>query len=222
MPAAVVVESTIVERRDARAAGGEQAADVVRERDVAHEQHDRPGRGRGDAERGRRRAVDPVRAAVGQHARRRGARREERLDVADGIEEATTSVASAGSRTPSSAAIRGSLSPAGAEHRRRSRRAAARSARVHASSQPLARGSRGSRACSAASSARGSAGSERRRGAGRVLPGVLGVERRSAASPRRARPATGAAAWRSAGRRRAARAPARARAPQAGSRSSAS
>ena len=61
----------------------EQAAEVVQERDVADQQHGRPaGRGR-DAERGRGRAVDPVRAAVGEHPRRRGAGGEERLDVAD-------------------------------------------------------------------------------------------------------------------------------------------
>ena len=42
-----------------------------------------PRTGRGHAERGRDRPVDPVRAAVGEHAERRLAGREERLDVAD-------------------------------------------------------------------------------------------------------------------------------------------
>jgi MFS family permease len=83
--AAVVVQQhdRQVERQ---APGREQPADVVRERDVA-DQEDGPllGRGRcGDAERGRDGAVDAVRPAVGQHSRRVGAQREERLDVADG------------------------------------------------------------------------------------------------------------------------------------------
>ena len=67
------------------------------------------------AERGRDRAVDPVRAAVGEHARRRLAGREERLDVAHrhrgGDDERRLGRQRA---TPSSAATRGSLSSAGA------------------------------------------------------------------------------------------------------------
>ena len=49
-PAAVVVEQ---HDRDVQpqARGGEQAADVVRERDVADQQHDRSVRGGGRAER---------------------------------------------------------------------------------------------------------------------------------------------------------------------------
>ena len=81
-PAAVVVEQHDDELQ-AEPRGGEQPADVVGERDVADQQHDRPARGGGDAERGRDRAVDAVRAAVGEHAERGRRAREERLDVAD-------------------------------------------------------------------------------------------------------------------------------------------
>jgi MFS family permease len=84
-PAAVVVQQDDrqVERE---AAGGEQAADVVRERDVPDQEDGAlfRGGGRRDAEGGRHGAVDPVRAAVGEHARRLGAQREEGLDVANG------------------------------------------------------------------------------------------------------------------------------------------
>jgi predicted MFS family arabinose efflux permease len=64
---------------------GEQPADVVRERDISDQEHRALlGRGRrGDAERGRHGAVDPVRASVGEHARRVAAQGEERLDVAN-------------------------------------------------------------------------------------------------------------------------------------------
>ena len=68
--------------RQPEPARGEQPADVVGERDVADQQHGRPGPGGRDAERGRDRAVDAVGAAVGEHARRRVAGGEERLDVA--------------------------------------------------------------------------------------------------------------------------------------------
>ena len=54
----------------------------MRQRDVAEQQDGRPARGGADAERGRDRPVDPVRAAVGEHAERRLADGEERLDVA--------------------------------------------------------------------------------------------------------------------------------------------
>ena len=82
-PATVVVQQHD-RQREPEPAGGEQPADVVGERDVADQQHDRSvvGRGRG-AEGGGDRAVDPVRAAVGEHARPVLAGGDELLDVAD-------------------------------------------------------------------------------------------------------------------------------------------
>ena len=80
-PAAVVVEQHD-RQRQAEAARGEQAADVVRERDVADQRDDRPARHRGGAEGAGDRAVDPVRPAVAEHARRVVAHGGERLDVA--------------------------------------------------------------------------------------------------------------------------------------------
>ena len=81
-PAAVVVDQHDHQPR-AHPRRGQQPADVVRQRDVAGQQHHRPARGERDAERGRDRAVDPVRAAVGEHAERLRADGEERLHVAD-------------------------------------------------------------------------------------------------------------------------------------------
>src|SRR3954466_12021771 len=66
--AAVVVEdddAEVVEREPARR---RERGEVVGERDVADEQHGRAAR-RGAPERGRDGPVDPVRAAVGDHAR---------------------------------------------------------------------------------------------------------------------------------------------------------
>ena len=83
MPPPPLSSSTIVSFRP-KARGRQQPADVVRERHVADQQHDRAsvvgGRpeGRGDG------AVDAVGAAVAQHARRVRADRPERLDVAHG------------------------------------------------------------------------------------------------------------------------------------------
>ena len=82
MPPPSLSSSTIASGRPSRRAASSPPMSCS-ERDVAGEQHDRAGRRGGDPERGRRRAVDPVRAAVGEHARRRRAGGEERLDVAD-------------------------------------------------------------------------------------------------------------------------------------------
>ena len=179
MPPPSLSSSTIASRRPSRR-GGEQAADVVGERDVADQQHDGPARGGGDAEGGRDRAVDPVGAAVGEHARRRVAGREERLDVADrhrggdderrrraaGARRARRRRAARTARRPSAAAI----APA-----------AARSARAPVL-EPLAA------ACAASPSARERharvGGDDRRHRAGGVLPGGLGVEARPAARRR--------------------------------------
>ena len=121
-----------------------------------------------------------------------------------------------GSPAPSSAATRGSLSPAGPTTAAIAP-AAARSARRQSSSQP--------RSAAAELRARRAPRAGRRRrsvptDAGRVLPGGLRVERDLQRV--RGAPATGAAAWRSAGRRRAARAPARGPPPTPRERSSAS
>ncbi len=82
MPPPSLLSSTIV-RLTAQAPCGEQPADIVRQRDVADQQHDRAGARGGHAERGRDGAVDPVRAAVGEHSRRGLGGREEQLDVTD-------------------------------------------------------------------------------------------------------------------------------------------
>ena len=60
----------------------QQRAEVVRERDVAEVHDDARAGGRGAEGRGER-AVDAVGAAVGEHPRRRVAHRPEGLDVAD-------------------------------------------------------------------------------------------------------------------------------------------
>src|SRR5205823_4767508 len=69
--AAVVVEQHDGERQ-LQAPGGHKAADVVGERYVADQQHDRSVAGGGGAEGGGDRAVDPVGAAVGQDASQAG------------------------------------------------------------------------------------------------------------------------------------------------------
>ena len=81
IPPPSLLSRTIVSSRPG-APRGEQAADVVGERDVADEQDDRPVGHRGRAERARHGAVDAVRAAVAEHARRVGAHGDVRLDVA--------------------------------------------------------------------------------------------------------------------------------------------
>ena len=78
--AAVVLDQHDGER-ELQAAGGDQAPDVVGERDIPDQQHHRLLAGRGGAEGGGDRAVDPVRAAVAQHARRPVANRPEALQV---------------------------------------------------------------------------------------------------------------------------------------------
>jgi hypothetical protein len=81
-PAALVVLQDDGERQ-AQPAGGEQAAEVVREGDVPDEADDGPVRARGDAEGRRRDAVDPVRPPVGEHPQRAVADGHEGLHVAD-------------------------------------------------------------------------------------------------------------------------------------------
>ena len=66
------------------ARGGEQAADVIRERDVADQQDDWTIAGGRRAERAGDGAVDAVRAAVAEHARGIVADGPEGLDVAHG------------------------------------------------------------------------------------------------------------------------------------------
>src|SRR5918992_3410772 len=78
-PAAVVVEQ---HDRELAPRGLDEAAEVVDQRHVADEEHDRAVCDGGDPEGGRDGPVDAVGAAVGEHARRPLARREERLDVA--------------------------------------------------------------------------------------------------------------------------------------------
>ena len=73
--------AAVVQQHDrelqAEPAGGEQAAEVVGERDVADQQHDGPVARGGGAERARDDPVDAVGAAVAQHARRVRPRRPE-------------------------------------------------------------------------------------------------------------------------------------------------
>ena len=108
IPPPSLSSSTIVSFRPSRVRR-EQAADVVRERDVADQQHDRAGRraaaapnARGDG------AVDAVRAAVAQHARRvrRAPARTSRCRAPASRRRRTASRC-AGSSTPSSARHRG-------------------------------------------------------------------------------------------------------------------
>ena len=159
-------------------------------------------RRRGDAEGGRHRAVDPVRAAVGRT--RGGCSRAAKNDSTSrtGIEEATTSVARAGAGRELGA-TRGSDRPSPAP--RRSRRDAVRSApaRPRASRGPSAGCGRAPATPRSALTivATAPAGSCH----------ACGVERELRAS--RARAARRAAAWRSGGRRRAARGRARGRPP---------
>ena len=123
-PAAVVVDQHDHELQS-QPRRGEQPADVVRQGDVADQQHDR-------AARRRRRRRTPWRPSRRSRSRRgstaRGAasgRAGKNVSTSRiGIEEATTSVASSGSRDPSSAATRGSFSsgPERRGDRRRRRR----------------------------------------------------------------------------------------------------
>ena len=149
----------------------------------------------GDAEGGRDRPVDPVRAAVGQHAERRRARREERLDVADrhrGGDDQRRLVRAA--RDPSSAATRGSFSPR-PERARRSRPPRRGRPRASASSQRVSCALAAAAPASASNVVRGSAPTIVPTDARRVLPRGLGVERDLQRV--RAPPARRAAAWRS-------------------------
>ncbi len=66
-----------------QALGCQQPADVVRERDVADQQHDRARAGGGGAESAGHGAVDAVGAAVAQHSRGVRAHGPEGLDVPD-------------------------------------------------------------------------------------------------------------------------------------------
>ena len=171
--------------------GGEQAADVVGERDVADQQHDRPARGGGDAERGRDGAVDPVGAAVGEHARRLAARREERLDVAHRHRGGDDERRVGGQPHAELGGDPRLAQPARAEHRGDRLRGGAVGA------LPVLEPARGARLARQALGERVErrarvGGGDRRDGAGGVLPGGLGVEARPAA--RRRAPASH---WRS-------------------------
>ena len=176
MPPPSLSSSTMVSGRPSRRRG-QQAADVVRERDVADQQHDRPARGRGDAEGGRDRAVDPVRAAVGRArgAASRAPGRTSRRRAPASRRRRRASPRAAG-RTPSSAATRGSHSPAGPSAAAIAPAAARSARRPRRASHSRSRGRRGSRSASAASVARGSAAASVADRAGRVLPRVLGIE----------------------------------------------
>ena len=174
MPPPSLSSSTIGSGRPSRAAG-QQAAHVVRERDVADQQHDRPACGRGGAVGGRDRAVDPVGAAVREHAGRRLPGREEGLHVAHRHRRGDHERRLGRQAAPSSAATRGSLSPAGAE--RFGDRAPPPRGLPRASAEPLAV----ARPAREPVRERGEgrprvAGDERRDRAGGVLPGVLGIE----------------------------------------------
>ena len=130
-----------------------------------------------DAERGRDRAVDPVGAAVGEHARRVVAAPARSVSTSrTGIEEATTSVAPRRQRARRARrATRGSRELRRAEHpsrspaRRAGRRAPGREPRLARGRRRRPRAPRASRAGSAAIDV-----ATRR---GRVLPRALGVER---------------------------------------------
>ena len=110
-PAAVVVDEHDRERRAPSRCADSSAAEVVGERDVADVQDDRAVAGRGGAERGRDRAVDPVRAAVGEDPRRRRrARRRTSRGRGSASRRRRTASPRRGSASTSSAATRGSLS----------------------------------------------------------------------------------------------------------------
>ena len=136
----------------------QQPADVVGERDVADQQHDRPVRAAAAAPN----AVEtvPSMPLAPRLASTRGASvagREERLDVAHrhrgGDDERGVA---GGSRAPSSAATRGSLRPRGSERRRdRARRPRGRRAASRRASR--GRGAGASRSPTVASVERGSA-----------------------------------------------------------------
>ena len=169
-PAAVVVDEHD-RQLQAEPRGGEQAADVVRERDVADQQHDRSRRApaaaapkaRGD------RSVDAVRAAVAEHPRRASSAGQNVSTSRTGIEEATNRVASPGSSTPSSAATAGSLRLSSPSTARATPRPRARRRRASSPSQPGVGGWRGPRqpaAARARAPARGVA-TDRRRGPAR-------------------------------------------------------
>ena len=193
MPPPSLLISTIV--RSSPSAGRRAARRCRGQRDVADQQDGRPRGRRGDAERRRDGPVDAVGAAVGQDPRRRVARRREKVSRSrTGIEEATTSVSRSSSAAERARGDRrlGELAPA--ERRPSTSITVVVGARASASSHSgAAIGSGGSVAGSR---------SQRRRSttAHGVLPRAVRVQRDLRA--RRGRRATGAAAWRSGGRRR--------------------
>ena len=110
-PAAVVVDQHDHELQ-AQPRSGEQPADVVGQRDVADQQHDRARAPR----RPRRTPSTPsrrCRSRPGSESTRNDAGRAGKnvSTSRTGMDEATIIVASSGSREPSSAAIRGSFNP---------------------------------------------------------------------------------------------------------------
>ena len=218
-PAAAVVDQHD-RQLQVQALRGEQAADVVGERDVADQQHDRPVAVRGGAERARH--VPSMPLAPRLHSTRGGsARTGQNVSISrTGIEEATNRVACSGSSTPSSAATAGSLSSAGAEHPE-DRLGGALVGGAPAASQSGSAGDRRGmrrrrrgrlprrRSCRRRRHQRGQPpqcrrGLQRERVAQHrrwVLPGALGVERHLR-DIRSGSPASCAAALRPAGRRR--------------------
>ena len=178
MPPPSLSSSTIVSFGRARRAASRPPTSWASATSPSSSDH-RPARGGGDAERGRDRAVDPVGAAVGEHARRR--RRGAGKNVSTsrtGIEEAASERRRlrAGARR-ARRATRGSLSPA-APSIARDRRARRRGRRAASARARRGRGGGGRRSRRAPrASAAGRRASDRRDRAGRVLPGALGVER---------------------------------------------
>ena len=186
MPPPSLSSSTIVSFRPRRLRG-QQAADVVRERDVADQQHDRAVAGGGRAEGAGDGAVDAVGAAVAQHARRvrRGPARTSRCRAPASRRRRTASPrrqqhAELGrDRRLGQAVV--------AEHAERSPRRPARRRCASARASP-ARPAHGARSPARAAPPRARARASPTSAAVGVLPGALGVERDLAA--RRAGPAS--------------------------------
>ena len=206
MPPPPLSSRTIVSFK-LQAPGGEQAADVVRERDVADQQHHRaPAPRGGRAERRGDGAVDAVGAAVAEHARRVRADRPEGLDVAHrhrGGDEQRRLRAAAARRARRRPPARDSCSPPSTPRIA----SAARSSALRQLASQSSLGAAGAR-CRRARRQRSARGSARAR-ASRTAP-TPGPARRPRGRARpahvaEARRATCAAALRPAGRRRAAR-----------------
>ena len=151
--------------------GLDQPAEVMDQRDVADEEHDGTVSGRGDPEGGGDGPVDSVRSAVGEHARRVLAGGEERLDVAHrhrGGDHHRRLGRQRRAELGRHARLAQARGRQGAGDRRRGRAVGAMPA-LEPGAVALLELDRLERRARVG-------GQDRRHGAARVLPGVLGVE----------------------------------------------